>query len=416
MKQIFLALLMGVQGALQAASWNVLCSDGYEDTVEEQIISYFPTIAREEHTMRFPCPREQWLFLKGFITTCNTYNLDAALQELASSRIEDVVLLLYLNDILADRGKFREAVRQRVEYTLIDKIGSDTSLTERFINALQRCNEYGLRKERCIDEILLEHAVLQQQPETSMVSLSRPVFLCGPISNMRLSTNVRYAAGTYLKHNSVYIWDLQTGALRATIPPGALPVAGELKQAEPRAFAWSKDDTCFARSSDDGTIEIWETTSWKKIDQWRDTAAVHSLDWSPDNVHLISGNISGEVALWDAVTGELLERRQLAKKEYKKEADGVWAELPKKVSVAWSPNGTKWAAITEDRLYIVDWETNACTIQEGIYHTALQWPERHSCCDYTLRWSPTSEYIAINTSCSDFSLYNLTENRFLEWD
>lgn len=92
--------------------------------------------------------------------------------------------------------------------------------------------------------------------------------------------------------------------------------------------AWSPDRTRLATGCTDGSVLLWDRSSWEQVGTLSNHgAATRSLAWSPDGAELFVGDETGHVRRWNPETGSatLLPHR-----------------LPDRMDVlAWSPDGTR---------------------------------------------------------------------------
>ncbi|MCI5178470.1 MAG: hypothetical protein D3911_03945 [Candidatus Electrothrix sp. AW3_4] len=71
-----------------------------------------------------------------------------------------------------------------------------------------------------------------------------------------------------------------------------------------KALVFSADGRYFVSASEDQTIILWDTKTWKKAHTFKaHTGAVLSADLSPDGKYLVSGSKDSTVRLWDILTG-----------------------------------------------------------------------------------------------------------------
>lgn len=70
-----------------------------------------------------------------------------------------------------------------------------------------------------------------------------------------------------------------------------------------RSVAYTRDGKRLASASDDGTIRIWDTTSWQEVLTLKShSGPVHCIAFSPDEQMLLSGGDDGIVRSWHAPT------------------------------------------------------------------------------------------------------------------
>jgi WD40 repeat protein len=157
------------------------------------------------------------------------------------------------------------------------------------------------------------------------------------------------------------------------------------------SVAWSPDGTRIASGSNDGTVQVWNSSTGKTllIYQFNDpnalpnipsnycsqgglyTAGVTSLAWSPDGGRIASGNEPGTVLIWDSITGKTLLT-------YRGHSDGV-------TSIAWSPDKGRIASGSCDKtVQVWDSITGKTLLTYRGHHEAVN----------AVAWSPDGMHIA----------------------
>src|SRR6266481_5754164 len=151
------------------------------------------------------------------------------------------------------------------------------------------------------------------------------------------------------------------------------------------AVAWSTSErheaahygSRIASGSDDGTVQIWDAMTGRKISTHRDhSGGVSTIAWAPDGKWIASAGIDGTVQVWDATTGH----RQFV---YRDHAHPVH-------TVAWSSDGRSIASAGEDMVVHV-WKVPAKDIPAG---KMLLTSHNSSNTILTVAWSPDGKYIA----------------------
>jgi len=114
------------------------------------------------------------------------------------------------------------------------------------------------------------------------------------------------------------------------------------------SIAWSPDDTLLASGSKDGTVRIWNTTTWTTERTINAHAnGVWSVAWSPDGAMLATGGVENRVRIWDPLTSAELAVLNLST------SPSVYA-----FSVSWSPDSSRLAVgLSNSSVLIFDAET-----------------------------------------------------------
>jgi WD40 repeat protein len=174
----------------------------------------------------------------------------------------------------------------------------------------------------------------------------------------------------------VYVWDVATRTLRATLRTSGPPVF---------AAAWSPDGAKLATGDGSGHVTIWDTATGAQMNAWFGDAsgrfhesshplAVYGVGWSPDGARLASTRYDGLLQFWDARTGRNL------------------AALPtsdKPNALAWSPDGRLVATGHDDGAAQL-WNTTTMTAERTFLARPLaSWA-------YATPWSPNGTLLAIS--------------------
>src|SRR6266496_2892228 len=204
------------------------------------------------------------------------------------------------------------------------------------------------------------------------------------------------------RDSTVQIWNTSTGKRLLTY-------RGHLHGV--LALAWSPDGTRIASGSDDNTVQVWDAKTGKHLLTYRGhTNSVNSVAWSPDGTRIASASDDNTVQVWDVSTGKRL-LTYLGNKTVV-------------LGVAWSPDGTRiasgsfdatvqvWNASNgkhlltyrgqPDSVYSLAWSPDGTRIVSGSYHDIVQiWNASNGKSLYSFRsgglfvaWSPHSPLIA----------------------
>jgi WD40 repeat protein len=134
----------------------------------------------------------------------------------------------------------------------------------------------------------------------------------GPVYSLVWSPDGNVLA--WANHGQVKLWDATAGAELDTLGGHASYVWG---------VAWSPDGSVLASASQDGTVRLWEATTYEEL-ALLDTGWAFSVSWSPEGEQLAIGTSSGEVQIWNVESGEVLR---------------TLSGTSLIISVGWSPDG-----------------------------------------------------------------------------
>ncbi|MBS1790010.1 MAG: AAA-like domain-containing protein [Acidobacteria bacterium] len=142
--------------------------------------------------------------------------------------------------------------------------------------------------------------------------------------------------------------------------------------------------TRLAAIDSQGNIKVWETAGWREVMTFQVSAKPFELRWLPngkDSDRLVTGNVEGEVCLWDAVSGRLLTR-------FVAHHEGIMA-------MACSPDG-QWLA-TRARSDIKIWQAATRRLVKTIPVKSV---------DLILEFSPDNKWL-ISSEMIDLKIWDV---------
>lgn len=203
-----------------------------------------------------------------------------------------------------------------------------------------------------------------------------------PVNAVAWAPESRYQLARYQRliasggdDGTVQIWDAMTGRKISTYRGHSGGIS---------AIAWSPDGKWIASASIDCTVQVWAADTLRKECYTRHSDKVTALSWSPARFTSDSGvgyliasaSADSTVQIWDATTGH-------RKFIYRNHVHPVHA-------VAWSPDGRHIASAGEDSTIQV-WQVPTKDVLTG---KALLITHSSSNTTLTLAWSPDGKYIA----------------------
>ena len=206
--------------------------------------------------------------------------------------------------------------------------------------------------------------------------------------------------------HTVQLWDIETGRSLITLRGHTDAVT---------TIAYSPDGTLLASGSKDKTVKLWAVSTGENIATLQGhEKMVFSAAFSPDGTKLASGSEDTSIRLWEIPTGraiytlggvnspqvqvEVLPARRPGEDINELQMDDAIDTEPKIIrglvfSVAFSPDGTKLAAVVLD-----DGETTLWEVGTGQHITTLT-EGRYSA--WSVAFSPDGTKIAVGTGTGD---------------
>jgi WD40 repeat protein len=231
-----------------------------------------------------------------------------------------------------------------------------------------------------LQRITLENASRIRQ--VSKLELSQ-----GAVRGVAWSPDSRFLA--VAPNNQVQVWEMATMKRLTTLQGHLYRING---------MAWSPDGRLLASVSDDGTLRLWNTTTWKShaILQGHAAGVLLSVAWSPDSRRLVAGNRDGTVQVWDAHTFQSL---------------GLWAR-PSTVGasgnrlavwgVAWSPNGQRIASNRYD-VHVFLWDARTGRLVGTLIPSAQP---------NGVAWSPAGQILATTSDDGTVQLWDKANKNY----
>jgi WD40 repeat protein len=149
----------------------------------------------------------------------------------------------------------------------------------------------------------------------------------------------------------VRVWDVESGEMKKELPKFDLPIWDA---------AFSPDGASLATGAQDGTLTLWDTTTWSAQKTWKSPqgGAIKQIAFSPDGKRIATGHEAGRALLWDAGSGQARELPTY---------DEVKVPL-----VAWNSSGNLLAGVGENGAVSV-WSKSGTLLA-----TLLITPDRHN--------------------------------------
>ncbi len=148
-----------------------------------------------------------------------------------------------------------------------------------------------------------------------------------------------------------------------------------------RAVTWSPDGNYLATTGNDGTIQIWDPSTSRRVSLYRGhTATVHTISWASGGTHLVTASADKTVALWVSSTGQKAFT-------YRGHPSEVYAAV-------WSPDAQRLVSAGADRI---------ARLWNAVTHKDLVLYKGHEDWIRAIAWSPDGKNVA--TASNDMTVH-----------
>jgi WD40 repeat protein len=161
----------------------------------------------------------------------------------------------------------------------------------------------------------------------------------GTVTTITFSPDGRQVASGS-SDKTIQVWEAATGTISYTYRGHSDGIT---------TLGWSPDGKYIASGSLDKTVQVWEAATGIMSYTYRGhSARVTSLSWSPDGKYIASASYDRSAQVWSIITGNVLYNYRGYNVAAAK-LNPTKGVLPDIVSVvAWSPNGKRIAAVTQE--------------------------------------------------------------------